>query len=164
MLEPDSELYNNGIVNKSHLYDKTYVIRPQFFVPFIQLLVQTSKKNLEMKKQLVAALNMQVDVTNFESKLNDFKMGLFVTTGHAAKNIDEAIKQIDNSIKALNKVKDALNTTQTHLRTANNKAEELTVKKLTRGNSTMKEMFAEARQASDADAGTSTPDSGVGAA
>ena len=164
MLEPDSELYNNGIVNKSHLYDKTYVIRPQFFVPFIQLLVQISKKNLEMKKQLVAALSMQVDVTNFEDKLNEFKSGILYSSGCASTNIDKAIKQIEASINELNKVKASLATAQKQLNTAEKKADELTVKRLTHGNTTMKEMFAEARQASGADAGTSTPESGIGAA
>lgn len=144
MLEPDNDLYNNGIVNKSHLYDKMYVIRPQFFISFINLLVQTSKKNLEIKKQLVLAQSKEVDVTNFENKLMEFKEKFGYNYRLASEKFQSAIAEIDSTINHLQKVKTALLSSENNLRLANDKAEELTIRKLTYKNPTMKAKFEEA--------------------
>jgi len=149
MLEPDSELYNGGIVDVSYRYDKMYVIRPQFFIPLITLLVQTSKKSLEYKRELILAQSREVDVTNFEDKLLEFKKNF---SGHyetAAKRFADAINQIDESIKHLQKVKDNLLKSEDKLRLANKDAEELTIRKLTYKNPTMQQKFDEARQRED---------------
>jgi hypothetical protein len=144
MLEPDNDLYNNGIVNKSHLYDKMYVIRPQFFISFINLLVQTSKKNLEIKKQLVLAQSKEVDVTNFENKLMEFKEKFGYNYRLASEKFQTAIAEIDKTIAHLQSVKTALLSSENNLRLANDKAEELTIRKLTYKNPTMKAKFEEA--------------------
>lgn len=146
LLEADNDLYNNGIVNKSHLYPKMYVIRPQFFVPFINLLVQTSKKSLEYKKQLILAQSKEVDVTNFENKIEDFKLKFSRHYGLASKKFEEAIKQIDDTIAKLSKIKENLIGSENNLRLANQDAESLTIKKLTYNNPTMKAKFDEARK------------------
>jgi len=160
--EFDSELYNSGIVDKSYAYDKMYVIRPQFFVPFIQLLVQTSRKTLSLRKELERAKNMHMDFTNFETKLGELKSGVFTASGYASTNIDDAIKQVDTAIKNLTKVKNLLSTAQGHLSTVDNKMDEFTVRKLTYGNSTVKEMIEQAQvQDSDADASSSAPSTGA---
>ena len=150
MLEPDSELYNGGIVDVSYRYDKMYVIRPQFFIPLITLLVQTSKKSLEYKRELILAQSREVDVTNFEDKLLEFKKNF---SGHyetAAKRFADAINQIDESIKHLQKVKDNLLKSEDKLRLANKDAEELTIRRLTYKNPTMKQKFDEARRLNNA--------------
>ena len=150
MLEPDSELYNGGIVDVSYRYDKMYVIRPQFFIPLITLLVQTSKKSLEYKRELILAQSREVDVTNFEDKLLEFKKDF---SGHyetAAKRFADAINQIDESIKHLQKVKDNLLKSEDKLRLANKDAEELTIRRLTYKNPTMKQKFDEARRLNNA--------------
>ena len=141
LLEPESELYNSGIVDVSHRFEKMYVIRPQFFIPLITLLCQTSKKSIEYKRQLAIAQAQSVDVTNFEAKLADFqdKFGKHVLSAH--KNYEEAIRAIDASIKNLERVKESLTTSANQLRLANNNAMELTIKKLTYGNPTMKAKF-----------------------
>lgn len=146
MLEPDSELYNGGIVDVSYRYEKMYVIRPQFFVPLITLLCQTSKKSLEAKRELARALAQQVDVTRFEAKLADFqdKFGKHVLSAH--KNYEDAIKSIDASIRNLEKVKEALTTSANQLRLANNNAMDLTIRSLTYDNPTMKAKFEEAKE------------------
>ncbi len=108
LLEADNDLYNTGIVNKSHLFPKMYVIRPQFFVPFINLLVQTSKKSLEYRKQLILAQSKEVDVTNFESKIEDFKTKFGRHYELASKKFDDAVKQIDDTISKLLKIKENL--------------------------------------------------------
>ena len=143
LLEADNELYNTGIVNKSHIYPKMYVIRPQFFVPFINLLVQASKKSLEYKKQLVEAKNREVDVTNFENQLNEFKEKFGKNYRLASEKFREAIDEIDKTINHLQKVKDALVGSENNLRLANDKAEGLTIRKLTYQNPTMKAKFDE---------------------
>ena len=145
LLEPDSELYNTGIVDVSHRYPKMYVIRPQFFIPLITLLVQTSKKSLEYKKQLVIAQSQSVDVTKFEQQLLDFKDKFGRNYRLASEKFQTAIGEIDKSIQHLQKIKDALIGSENNLRLANDKAEELTIKKLTRNNPTMKAKFEEAR-------------------
>ena len=147
LLEPDSELYNTGIVDMSHRYPKMYVIRPQFFIPLITLLVQTSKKSIEYKRQLAIARNQSVDVTNFENQLNDFKEKFSRNYQLASDKFKKAIEEIDKSIDHLQKIKEALVGSENNLRLANNKAEDLTVKKLTKNNPTMKALFDKAGKA-----------------
>ena len=147
LLEADNDLYNTGIVNKSHLFPKMYVIRPQFFVPFINLLVQTSKKSLEYKKQLILAQSKEVDVTNFESKIEDFKTKFGRHYELASKKFDDAIKQIDDTISKLLKIKENLLGSENNLRLAQQDTEDLTIRKLTYKNPTMKAKFDEARKA-----------------
>lgn len=149
LLEPDSELYNTGIVDMSHRYPKMYVIRPQFFIPIITLLVQTSKKSIALQKQLVLAQSQSVDVTNFETKLNDFKERFSNNYRLASEKFQKAIEEIDKSIDHLQKIKANLIGSENNLRIANNKAEELTIKKLTYKNPTMKAKFDEAREMED---------------
>ena len=146
LLEPESELYNGGIVDMSHRYPKMYVIRPQFFIPLITLLVQTSKKSLEYKHQLILAQSKEVDVTNFENKLLDFKTKFGRHYELASKKFDDAIKQIDDTIAKLLKVKENLLGSENNLRLANQDTEELTIRKLTYKNPTMKAKFDEARK------------------
>ncbi len=150
LLEADNDLYNSGIVNKSHVYPKMYVIRPQFFVPFINLLVQTSKKSLEYKKQLILAQSKEVDVTNFENQLEDFKERFGRNFRLASERFQSAIDEIDKTIAHLQKVRTALVGSEDNLRKANDKAEALTIRKLTYKNPTMKAKFEEARKAGGA--------------
>lgn len=146
LLESDNELYNGGIVDVSYRYDKMYVIRPQFFLPIISLLVQTSKKSLEYKQQLAIAKSQTVDVTNFENQLMEFKDKFANNYRLASEKFKKAIEEIDKSIDHLRKIKEALLGSENNLRLANDKAEALTIKKLTRNNPTMKAKFAEAKQ------------------
>ena len=145
LLEPDNETYNTGIVDMSHHYEKMYVIRPQFFIPIITLLVQAAKKSLDYKRQLAIAQNKEVDVTNFENKLNEFKKKFGGHYEAASKKFDEAIKQIDETINKLLKVKESLLGSDRNLRLANQDAEDLTIRKLTYMNPTMKAKFNAAR-------------------
>ena len=146
LLEPDSELYNAGIVDVSHRYPKMYVIRPQFFIPLITLLVNASKKSIEIQRQLVMARSQSIDVTRFEEQLNDFKDKFGRNYRLASEKFQKAIDEIDKSIDHLQKIKEALIGSGNNLRLANDKAEDLTIKKLTRGNPTMKAKFDEARE------------------
>ena len=146
LLEPDSELYNGGIVDVSYRYPKMYVIRPQFFIPLITLLVQTSKKSLDYKRQLALAQSKEVDVTNFENKLLDFRNKFGRHYELASRKFDDAIKQIDDTIAKLLKVKENLLGSENNLRLANQDTEELTIRKLTYKNPTMKVKFDEARK------------------
>lgn len=146
LLEPDSEYYNNGIVDVSYRYPKMYVVRPQFFVPLITLLVQASRKSVEYQRQLAVARSQSIDVTNFENALLDFKDKFGRNYRLASEKFQKAIEEIDKSIDHLQKIKDALLGSENNLRLANDKAEDLTIKKLTRGNPTMKAKFDEARQ------------------
>ena len=146
LLEADNDLYNNGIVNKSHLYPKMYVIRPQFFVPFINLLVQASRKSLEYKKQLILAQSKEVDVTNFETKIEDFKSKFGRHYQLASTKFEAAIKDIDATIAKLQKVRDELVGSENNLRLANQDTEDLTIRKLTYKNPTMRAKFEEARK------------------
>lgn len=146
LLEPDSEYYNSGIVDVSYRYPKMYVVRPQFFVPLITLLVQASRKSVEYQRELAVARSQSIDVTNFENALLDFKDKFGRNYRLASEKFQKAIEEIDKSIDHLQKIKDALLGSENNLRLANDKAEDLTIKKLTRGNPTMKAKFDEARQ------------------
>lgn len=154
MLEGDSELYNQGIVNVSHRYEKMYVVRPQFFVPIITLLTQAARKNVEYMRELQAARQQSVDITNFEAKLNDFKDKFGRNYRLASDKFQNAIKEIDNTITHLQRIKDALIGSENNLRLANEKADDLTIRKLTYGNPTMQEKFrrANAEQAVEQEA------------
>ena len=141
MLESDNELYNTGIVDVSHEYKKMYVIRPQFFIPIISLLRNAGMNSLQYKADLAIMRNQNIDVTNFEEKLNIFREGFNNNYMNAASQFDTAMIEIDKSIDHLTKIKEALRLTSKHLSSANNKADGLTIKKLTHGNPTMKEKF-----------------------
>lgn len=146
LLEPENELYNGGIVDMSHRYPKMYVIRPQFFMPLISLLVQTSKKSVALQKQLAIAQSQSIDVTNFESKLMDFKEKFSKNYRLASEKFQTAINDIDKAIEQLQKTKAALLGSESNLRLANDKADSLTIRKLTHGNPTMKAKFADAKE------------------
>lgn len=151
LLEPDSELYNEGIVDVSYRYPKMFVVRPQFFMPLISLLSQASKKSIEYRKALTVARQQTVDVSNFENQLNEFKDKFAYNYRLASEKFKKAIEEIDKTIDHLNKIKEALVGSENNLRLANNKAEDLTIKKLTRNNPTMKAKFEEARAAAAPD-------------
>lgn len=142
LLEIDNELYNNGIVDVSYKYDKMYVVRPQFFIPIITLLRNAALNSLKYKKELNLIRNQNIDITNFEEKINAFKEGFGRNYELASKKFKSAIDEIDKSILHLQKIKDNLMSSENNLRLANNKAEDLTIKKLTYGNPTMQEKFA----------------------
>ena len=148
LLEPDSELYNNGIVDMSHRYEKMYVVRPQCFIPIISLLVQASRKSLDYKRQLAIAQSKEVDVTNFETRLNDFKEKFGRNYRLASEKFQKAIEDIDKSIDFLQKTKANLLSSENNLRLANDKAEELTIRRLTYQNSTMQAKFDQAEEES----------------
>ncbi len=143
LLEPDSELYNSGIVDVSHRYQKMYVIRPQFFIPIITLLRNAAQNSLKYKTELAIVKAQNVDITNFEDELDAFRTGFARNYELASKKFKTAIKEIDNTIDHLQKTKDALLGSENNLRLANNKADDLTVKKLTKKNPTMAAKFAE---------------------
>ena len=148
-LEADSELYNSGIVDVSHRYPKMYVIRPQFFLQIISILCTTSKNSAQYKKELALAKAQSIDITNFENELEDFKHRFGYNYNLASKKFKSAIEEIDDAIKALQKVREDLVGSENNLRIANEKAEKLTIKKLTAHNPTMKAKFEEARQMKD---------------
>lgn len=143
LLEPESELYNSGIVDVGHRYPKMYVIRPQFFIPMITLLRNAAMKSLEYKTELALVRSQNTDITNFEEKLEKFKTGFARNYDLAARQFQEAIDEIDKSINHLQKTKDALLKSGNNLRLANDKAQDVTIKKLTHNNPTMKAKFAE---------------------
>jgi len=143
LLEPDSELYNTGIVDVSHRYPKMYVVRPQFFIPIITLLRNAAQNSLKYKKELALVRSQNIDITNFESDLDAFKSGFARNYELASKKFKTAITEIDKTIDHLQKTKDALLGSENNLRLANNKADELSVKKLTKGNPTMATKFDE---------------------
>jgi hypothetical protein len=145
LLEPENDLYNNGIVDVSYKYDKMYVIRPQFFMPIITLLVNASKKSLEYKKELAIAKSQSLDITNFENKLIEFKDKFGRNYRLASEKFQKAIDEIDKSIAALQKTKESLLGSEKNLSQALNNAEDLTIRKLTYKNPTMKALFDEAR-------------------
>lgn len=141
LLEADSELYNGGIVDMSHRYSKMYVVRPQFFIPIITLLRNAAMNSLSYKKELSLIRNQNVDITNFEEKINKFKEGFAYNYSLASRKFMTAIDEIDKTIQHLQKTKEALLSSENNLRLANNKAEELTIKRLTKGNPTMTAKF-----------------------
>ncbi len=143
LLEPDSELYNSGIVDVSYRYPKMYVVRPQFFIPIITLLRNAAQNSLKYKNELALVKAQNIDITNFESELDAFKTGFARNYDLASKKFKIAIEEIDKTIDHLQKTKEALLSSENNLRLANNKADELTVKKLTKGNPTMVAKFAE---------------------
>ena len=141
LLEPDSELYNTGIVDVFHRYPKMYVVRPQFFIPMITLLRNAAMKSLEYKRELALVKTQSVDITNFESELDKFKMAFAKNYELASRKFQTAIDEIDKSIDHLQKTKAALLSTERNLRLANDKSNNVTIKKLTRNNPTMKSKF-----------------------
>ncbi len=143
LLEADNELYNSGIVDVSYKYSKMYVVRPQFFIPMITLLRNASLNSLKYKTELALMKNQNVDITNFEENINAFKEGFSKNYQLASRHFETAISEIDKTIDHLQKTKEALLSSENNLRLANNKAEDLTIKKLTRGNPTMTAKFAE---------------------
>lgn len=141
MLEADNELYNNGIVDVSYAYDKMYVIRPQFFIPIITLLRNAAMNSLKYKQEVALMREQNIDITNFEEDLNAFKEGFARNYDLASRKFKAAIDEIDKTITNLQKTKAALLSSENNLRLANNKADDLTVKKLIKNNPTMKEKF-----------------------
>ena len=151
MLESDNELYNKGIVNMSHRYEKMYVVRPQFFVPIITLLTQAAKKNIEYMLELKAARQQSIDITDFEDRLEDFKDKFGRNYRLASEKFQTAIAEIDKSIDHLQKIKSALLGSENNLRLAHEKAENLSIKGLTKGNPTMQEKFRQAKEEKNSD-------------
>jgi hypothetical protein len=143
LLEPENELFNAGIVDVSHKYPKMFVVRPQFFIPIISLLRNASMGAMKYKAELAVIKEQNIDITNFESSVNSFKEAFAKNYKNASSKFDSAIGEIDKSIKALTKVKEDLLLCENHLRLANNKTEDLTIKKLTKGNPTMQKLFDE---------------------
>jgi len=143
LLEIDSELYNTGIVDMSHKYPKMYVVRPQFFIPIITLLRNAAMNSMQYKAELALVKNQNIDITNFEEKMNIFKEGFARNYQLANQKFHIAIEEIDKTISHLQKTKDALLASDNNLRLANQKAEDLTIKKLTHGNPTMRAKFEE---------------------
>ena len=143
MLEPESELYNTGIVDVSHRHPKMYVIRPQFFIPIITLLRNAALSSLEYKTELSIVRAQNVDITSFESDLENFKSAFSKNYDLASRKFDTAISEIDKSITHLQKTKEALLSSANNYRLANDKAQDVTIKKLTRRNPTMKAKFDE---------------------
>ena len=141
LLEADNEFYNTGIVDVSYKYEKMYVIRPQFFIQIITLLRNAGLKSLEYKSELAMMRNQNIDIINFEDKIDDFKTGFARNYDIASRQFGDAIKEIDKTMTHLQKTKESLLSSVNNLRLANNKAEDLTIKKLTHGNPTMKEKF-----------------------
>lgn len=146
LLEAESELYNDGIVDVSYQYPKMYVIRPQFFIPIISMLRNAALNSLKYKKEVAMIKEQNIDITNFEEDLNNFKMAFSKNYELASKKFKTAIDEIDKTISHLQKVKDALVSSENNLRIANNKAEDITIKKLTRKNPTMKLKFEELKK------------------
>jgi hypothetical protein len=143
LLEAESELYNMGIVDVSHKYTKMYVVRPQFFIPIITLLRNAAMKTMQYKAELTLIKSQNIDITNFEDKVNSFKEGFAKNYDLASRQFKTAIEEIDKSIDHLQRTKDALLSSVNNLRLANNKADDLTIKKLTHGNPTMTAKFEE---------------------
>ena len=141
LLESDNEFYNTGIVDVSYKYEKMYVVRPQFFIPIITLLRNAAMNSMEYKAELNLMRNQNIDITNFEEKINAFKTGFARNYDLASRKFKTAIDEIDKTISHLQKTKDALLSSENNLRLANNKADDLTIKKLTYGNPTMKAKF-----------------------
>jgi len=143
LLEPDSELYNTGIVDVFHRYPKMYIVRPQFFLPIITLLRNAAMNSLKYKSELALVKSQNIDITDFETELDAFKTAFGKNYDLASRRFQTAIDEIDKSIDHLQKTKEALLGTDRNLRLANDKAQDVTIKKLTRGNSTMAAKFGE---------------------
>ncbi len=143
LLEADSELYNTGIVDVSYKFDKMYVIRPQFFIPMITLLRNAALNSMKYKQELAVVRNQNIDITHFEENMENFKQAFARNYELASKKFSTAIEEIDKTIAHLQKTKEALLSSENNLRLANNKAEDLSIKRLTRGNPTMAAKFAE---------------------
>ncbi len=141
LLEIDNEYYNTGIVDVSHIYDKMYVIRPQFFIPLITLIRNLASKSLEYRKELELVKNQNIDITHFEENINLFKDSFSKSYKNASDRFKEAIEEIDKAIVQLQKTKENLLKSDNHLRIANNKAEDLSIKKLTSNSETVAKMF-----------------------
>jgi len=141
LLEPDNDLYNSGIVDLSHRYPKMYVVRPQFFIPIITLLRNAAMKSLEYKNELAVMKAQNIDISRFETQLDEFKTSFGRNWRLASEGFAEAVRRIDDAIRDLEKTKDALYKSANNLRLANDKAEDLTIKKLTRDNPTMAAAF-----------------------
>ena len=147
LLESDNDLYNGGIVDVSYRYPKMYVVRPQFFIPIITLLRNAALNSLQYKAELAQVRAQNIDITNFESRLNEFKSGFDRNYRLAKERLISAIEGIDKTIAQLNKIKEGLQNSENNLRLANEKADDITVKKLTKGNPTMSQKFNELRGA-----------------
>jgi hypothetical protein len=141
LLDADNELYNQGIVDVSYKFPKMYVVRPQFFIAIITLLRNAALSSLKYKAELALVRSQNIDITNFEDKINKFKDGFARNYDIASRKFKDAIDGIDKTIKELQKTKDALLSSENNLRLANEKTEDLTIKKLTHGNPTMKAKF-----------------------
>jgi hypothetical protein len=146
LLEGDSDLYNNGIVDVSYRYPKMYVVRPQFFIPIITLLRNAAMNSLHYRRELAAVKSQQVDILNFEENMNAFKEGFARNYRLASEKFKTAIEEIDKTITHLQKTKEALLSSENNLRLANNKAEDLSIKKLTKNAPSVKAMFDELEQ------------------
>ena len=141
LIEAESELYNSGIVDVSHKYAKMYVVRPQFFIPIITLLRNAAMNSMKYKAELALIRSQNIDITDFEENLNSFREGFARNYDLASKKFKQAIEEIDKTIDHLQKTKDALLSSENNFRLANNKAEDLSIKKLTRDNATMTAKF-----------------------
>ncbi len=157
LLEPDSELYNSGIVDVSHRYEKMYVVRPQFFIPMISVLRNAALNSLKYQRELALVRNQNIDVTNFENSLLDFQSKFNKNYNNAYEKFKNAIDEIDKTIDHLQKVKDSLLGSERQLRLANDKAQDLSIKRLTKGNPTMQAKFSELQAAREA-AGDQPPE------
>ncbi len=151
LLEPENELYNTGIVDMSHCYPKMYVVRPQFFIPIITLLRNAALNSLEYRNELAIIKAQNIDVSNFEAEMNDFKEKFSRNFRLASEKFHKAIDEIDKTIEHLQKTKEALLSSENNLRLANNKAEDLSIKRLTKNNPTMEAKFAELKSANKPD-------------
>ncbi len=149
LLEPDSELYNSGIVDVSYRYPKMYVIRPQFFIPMITILRNAARNSLEYRQELAAVKSQNVDISHFESDMNEFKEKFSRNYRLASEKFQKAIREIDETIKHLQKTKDELLSSENNLRLANDKAEGLSIKRLTKNNPTMAAKFEELKNVAD---------------
>jgi len=145
LLEPDSDFYNEGIVDVSYRFPKMYVVRPQFFMPLISLLTQAARNSVAYQKELIVARQQSVDITNFETKLNNFRDKFGRHYQYASDKFYKAIEEIDKTIKSLQKMRENLVSSENYLRLANDDTEGLTIKRLTYGNPTMKKMFNEVK-------------------
>ena len=143
MLEPENELYNTGIVDMSHKYPKMYIIRPQFFIPIITLLRNAAMKSLQYKTELALIRNQNIDITNFENDLKNFKEKISYNFNLASNHFKDAIKDIDKAIATMQSIKEALTKSENQLRLANDKSDSLTIRKLVQNNPTMKSKFDE---------------------